>query len=320
MILCTPAASLSFRHVLFPFGFPAQIKSNDATVIRAAEQSWATFRHRFRETPIEIRFLVSDFISRRVPCCPVFRAQANLLMLVADAHNFACCDLASGFGFACLTKTAVLNKDYVRYHFLEAMAYTLLDAKHLVAVHAACLIRSGHGVLFVGDSGAGKSSIAYGCARRGWTYVSDDASSLLRRRTGRVVVGNPQTFRFRPSAPVLFPELRGRIKLRNGKPTIEIRTESLPHIKTADECTVDYVVFLNREQQHGGAARLDRLPREESLRRLFQQNVWPAELSIYEERLETIERLLGAELLELTYTELDPAIDLLEGILGPGKS
>ena len=129
-------ASLSFRHVLFPFGFPAQIKSNDATVIRAAEQSWATFRHRFRETPIEIRFLVSDFISRRVPCCPVFRAQANLLMLVADAHNFACCDLASGFGFACLTKTAVLNKDYVRYHFLEAMAYTLLDAKHLVAVHA----------------------------------------------------------------------------------------------------------------------------------------------------------------------------------------
>lgn len=312
--------SLPFRHVLFPFGFATDIKSNDATVIRAAEQSWARFRQRFRESPIEMRFIISDCISGHVPSYPTFRAQGNLLMIVADAHNFACCDLAGGFGFACLTKAAVVNGEYVRYNFLEAMAYTLLDAKHVAAVHAACLVRSGHGVLFVGDSGAGKSSIAYACANRGWTYISDDATSVLRRRTGRMVVGNPQTFRFRPSARVLFPELQGQTTVRNGKPTIEIETEGLPGIKTAEECIVDYVVFLNRNGKTDGPPRLGIVRPEESFRRLFKQNVWPSELSINEERLDSVQRLLGAELLELTYRELDPAIDLLEGVLDRGQS
>lgn len=308
--------SLPFHHVLFPFGFPTQIKSNEVLLIRAAEQSWAAFRHRFRESPIEVRFLVSESPTRRRPPSPTFRAQGNLLTLVADAHNFACCDLTAGFGFACITKAAVLNRDYVRYHFLEAMVYTMLDAKHVVAVHAACVAKNGRGMLFIGDSGAGKSSLAYACARRGWTYVSDDCSSILRRRTGRLVVGNPQTFRFRPTASVLFPELKGHTKVRNGKPTLEVPTERLSEIKVADECTVDYIVFLNRIQENGAAARLHLISREESFRRLCQQNVWPSELSIQEERIAAIERLLDSQLLQLNYSDLDPAIDALDEAVG----
>jgi HPr Serine kinase C-terminal domain len=311
---------LPFHHVLFPYGFPVQIKSNEPTVLRLAEQSWGTFQQRFRDTPIEVRFLVSEHLVRRRPLAPAFRAQANLLTMVADAHNFACCDLAAGFGFASLTKGTVMNRAYVRYHFLEAIVYTLLDARHLVAVHAACVIKDGHGVLLVGDSGAGKSSLAYACMRRGWTYVSDDASSLLRRRTGRVVVGNPQTFRFRPTASILFPELQGQIKVRNGKPTVEIRTEDLRHSKIANECTVDYVIFLNRLEQDVPTPSLVPIPRDESLRRLCQENVWPIELSLHQERLDAIERLLDAQLFQLTYKAFDPAIDVLEKLVPRGKS
>lgn len=305
---------LPFHHVLFPYGFTTHIKSNDAAVVRAAEQSWARFPQRFREIPIEVRFLVSDFPTRRRPPVPVFRAQVNLLTMVADAHNFACCDLAAGFGFACVTKAAVMNRDYVRYHFLEGMTYTLLNTRHTVALHAACLILNGKGVLFVGNSGAGKSSFAYACARRGWTYVSDDATCLPRRRPGRKVLGNPHAFRFRPSARALFPELHGPMKVRNGKPTMEVATEQLPGIKVAYECTVDSIVFLNRLPDRADTARLLAVSREESMRRLFQQNSFPTELSIHEEQLQAIERLLTAEAFELTYSEADPAIDLLEEV------
>ncbi len=312
--------SLPLHHVLFPYGFPLQIKTNELAVIRLAEQSWGRFQRRYHDAPIEMRILVSQVTSRRRPPVPMFRAQANLLAIVADANNYAACDLVSGMGFACLTKGTVTHQIYVRYHFLDAMVYTLLDTQHLVAVHAACVVKEGHGVLFVGPSGAGKSSLAYACMRRGWTYVSDDASSLLRRRTGRVVVGNPRTFRFRPSASFLFPELKGQPRLRNGKPTVEMKTELFSNSKTATECTVDYVVFLNRLEIDEKPPRLLPIAREESLRRLFQENVWPPELPIHEERLQTIERLLTAELLELTYKAFDPAIDLLERVIGGGKS
>jgi hypothetical protein len=310
--------ALPFQHVLFPLGFPVQVRSNDQAVIRAAELSWGSFTQRFREAPIEIRFLISEIPTRRKPPNPAVRAQSNLVTIVADSHNFASCDLVGGFGFACLTKAAVMNRDYLRQYFLEAMAYMLLDTSRIVALHAACVGKDHQGVLLAGDSGAGKSSLAYACARRGWTYVSDDASSLVLRKPGRVVIGSPQAFRFRPSASHLFPELHGTTKARNGKPTMEIRTEHLPHVITADECEIDYIVFLHRSEIEVDTARLAPVSREEALRRLVQ-NPWPSELLILEERVAAIERLLEARCYELTYKHLHPAIDLLELMIHRGK-
>ncbi len=302
---------LPYHHVLFPYGFPVHIKTNDQGVIRAAEQSWATFPQRFRESPLQVRIVISDSAGTRRPPIPIFRAQANLLSIVADAQNFACCDLAAGFGFASLSKATVLNRDYLRYHFLEALVYALLEMQHVVSVHAACVVKDRHGVLFVGNSGAGKSSFAYACVRRGWTYVSDDATCLVRRRPGRQVLGNPHAFRFRPTATALFPELRGRVKLRNGKPTVEVRTEALTHLLTAQECTVDHVVFLDRRPQPAGPPHLTPISEEEGLRGLFS-SPWPPELAVHQERLAAVERLLKARLYRMEYLEFDPAIDLLE--------
>jgi len=315
----TPAAdplgasvSLPFHVNLFPFGFLTRIRSNDPTVVRIAEQSWASSRSRFPGRPLELRFWVSRSPMTRCPPRLAFRAQNNLLTGVADSRNFACCDLATGFGVAHLIEAAVRDQSYFRYNFLEAMVYTLLDALHVVAIHAACLVKEGRGFLFVGDSGAGKSSLAYACARRGWTYVSDDCSAIIRRRTGRVAVGNPRSFRFRPAVSTLFPEVEGRISFRNGKRTIEIETGHLPFINTAAECTISHVVFLNRSVQGGGTARLEVLSQRESFSRLSQQNAWPPELRIEEERQATIESLLDAQLLQLTYKDCDSAIEVLE--------
>ena len=301
---------LPFHHVLFPYGFPVHVKSNDPVVIRAAETSWGSFTQRFRETPIEIRFVVTNLPTRRKPAIPQFCAQSNLLTIVADGQNFACCDLLAGFGFAYLTKAITTHTEYLRYYFLEAMAYTLLDTCHLVALHAACLQFGPHGYLLTGESGVGKSTLAYACARRGWTYISDDSCSLVRRRSGRTVLGNSHAFRFRPSVSSLFPEITGTARPRNGKPTIVIRSEQIPNLRTAHECEVDFVIFLNRSAKPVPAS-LSRVSRQSALPRLFQR-VWPPELPIHEERLQAVEHLLAAELYELTYSGLDEAIDLLE--------
>jgi hypothetical protein len=307
--------ALPFQQLFFPHGFPVLVKSNDSTVIKAAEVSWSGFRRRFEVPPLEVRFVISESTSSRRPPVPVFRAQSNLMTMVADARNFACCDLAAGFGFACLTKAAAAHKNYLRYYFLDAMVYTLLDTRHLVAIHAACIGMNGHGVLLVGDSGAGKSSLSYACTRRGWTYISDDSVSLVLHEAGRSVLGNPQTIRFRPSAWSLFPELKGRKELRNNKPTIEIGTELLLHIQTAFECTVDYIVFLNRQENDTERVHLGLISREEALRRLSGSR-FPEELSIQTDRSAAIQRLLDAQMYQLTYRQFAPAIDLLEQMAG----
>ena len=310
--------SLPFHHVLFPYGFPLHIKSTDITAIRAAELCWGGTNARFREQPIELRFVISESVRRRQPAVPVFRAQSNLLAIVADRNNFALCDLSAGFASAFLSKAALAHPDYFRFHFLEAMTYTLLDTKHLVAIHAACVTYKRAGFLLVGDSGAGKSTLAYACARRGWCYISDDATSLVRRRKGRTVLGGGSTFRFRPSISALFPELSAPARVRNNKPTIEVAARPLS-IQTGEEAEIQFVIFLNRSQGEAKPPRLESVTPEAALPRLFQQ-VWPPELPIHEERLRAVENLLDAQLYDFFYSDLDQAIDHLQQLISRGTA
>ncbi len=45
-------------------------------------------------------------------------------------------------------------------------------------IHAASLVRSGNGVLLVGKSGQGKSTLAAGLLARGWSYLCDEFALL----------------------------------------------------------------------------------------------------------------------------------------------
>ena len=171
--------------------------TNSQLVIDAAEISWSSYRHRFDRPELEVRCFVSTGES---PACsepPVFRSQNNLLTIIADSENFACLDLSGGFSFGWVTESTVRSSEYFRQCFLDVMIYPLLEIRDLITLHAACVVHKGRGILLAGDSGAGKSSLSYACARAGWTYVSDDASAFLRNSVVPEVIGHPQKFRFR---------------------------------------------------------------------------------------------------------------------------
>ena len=312
------STALPHRGEFYPLGFPVLVASNTRRVLEAAGESWGRSGKRFDERPVEIRCLVSKSAARDIPPDPVVRAQGSLLVSVADAQNFACCDMVDGSAAAWVTDATAADFQYFRYHFLEAMAYCLLDTLHLVAVHAACVSLDGHGVLLAGDSGAGKSSLAYACARRGWVYTSDDSSSVLRRGDGRTVLGNSRLFRFRESAGELFPEFRGLTNIRraNGKPTIEVTTDSLPGFRTAPDSQVEHVVFLNRRE--GGRAALVPLSAQEAWRRIFF-DPWPPDLPMRAARHAAMKRLLGVPAYEMRYRDLDDAANRLEQLVRGGS-
>jgi len=135
-----PTTSLPFHADVFPFGFLLRIQANHPSIIQIARESWSCFAPELSARPLELSFIVSKSGEDTLPHVE-FRAQNNLLIAVADAHNSALCDLRTGFGFVHLSEAAVGDWNYVRYNFLEAIAYTLLDAKHVVAVHAACVAK-----------------------------------------------------------------------------------------------------------------------------------------------------------------------------------
>ena len=305
---------MPLRGLFSPLGFAVQVTTNSLDVLAAARESWGQWEPTQSRPTLQLRIAVTEGDTAGCPPWPVICAQQHLMSIVADTHNHAVCDLRQGFAFARVSEAAVQHRSYLRYHFLEAAAMTLIAALYATPIHAACVSLEGRGFLLCGDSGAGKSSLSYACARAGWTYTTDDASYLLESADGPRdwprIVGNSHQVRFRPSATTLFPELRGRdlTPRAEGKPSMEVPTAELPGIITAAEAPIHHVVFLNRRPS--ALAELTPYSREVALN-WFHQSLFPVP-EVREIQAMALQQLLDTTMHELSYCDLDRAVDCLE--------
>jgi hypothetical protein len=123
--------------------------------------------------------------------------------------------------------------------------------------------------------------------------------------------------RFRDSATELFPELRHqRVSQRlSGEFSIELATATDPEIAVAQECAVDYLVFLNRKNPTPQG--LFRLPKNKVLRWL-QQVACYGEQHIREEHKAALRSLVTADVFEMRYSGMDSALRLLERLIHHG--
>jgi hypothetical protein len=305
------------RARFYPLGFPLELETNSEEVIQAAAEGWGRFAPRFDETPVRLSLGVSERQEMPLPSEPRIDTPEHLITFFWDQFNFAVCDMRSGFAFGWVTRKVARDHVFLRYHFLHALAMSMLVHRFLAPVHGAFVARNGHGVLLCGDSFAGKTTLAYACARAGWTYLTDDGTYLIRARQNRYATANPYQIHFRADAPALFPELRGRSNAvrPNGKIGIEVFTSDLP-IATAGEGSIDHVVFLNRG--HGGHAHLAPHPNEDAMA-WCEQYASYGEARVRMEQRRTLRKLLDAGVWEMRYGDLAGAVDCLERLVDGGN-
>ena len=325
----TPAAALAtsdpllcniefpLRGTYYPRGFSLEITTNSQDVLAAAEESWGHCQQLFSEPPVQFRIGVAKGVSEECPPNPTCRAWGNLLSIVGDGENFVTCDMAQGSTFGWFTPATIESRAYFRYYFLEPGTWMMLGPRYLTPIHGACVKLVGKTILLCGDSGAGKSSLAFACARRGWTFLSDDAINLVRNHEDRFVIGNPYSMRFREESVELFPELREqRVAPRaTGDMAIEVDTVSMPEIVTELTSSVDYIVFLNR--QRPGRPCLTSLPKDIALS-WFEQAICCGDQEFREAQVTSLRQLLAVPVYELCYRELDWAVIRLDTLAREG--
>ncbi len=307
-LLCN--MDLPYSGCFYPIGYPIEVITNDPLVLMAARESFGHARLT-RNTPVfQIRVGIYRGRDSGCPPEPTRREFNQLYSLVADPENQALLDLKTGMNFTWLTQVAIENRSYFRYNFLEKVVYLLLGASVVTDIHAACVSRNGRGVLLCGDSGAGKSTLAYACAREGWTYTSDDTSYLVNDSDPPRVIGHCHRARFRPAASLLFPELKGQplTPRMEGKPSIEVPISELPVAYTANEATVDSIVYLKRFP--GAVGRLERLPRGAATRRLCGELYSAGEIRAKHEKV--LEKLWEIPTYELEYCSLGDGVKMLD--------
>jgi hypothetical protein len=310
------APPLTMEETFFPLGFPLLVRTNSSEVLRQCARKWGMFARRTHDQPMEADIHVIETDSLECPPATKCHFMGNVLVMVADSHNVCTVDFPWGKTRMVITTAALHHPHYFNQTFLEATPACQLSTRFVTAIHAACVVLDGRGVLLCGDSGAGKTSLSYACARAGWQFVADDTSFLLHSETTRRVIGNYHQVRFRPSAAELFPEIAGaEITPRMfGKPSVELPTAPMQHMRTAEGAHVDFVVFLNR--QHPGVAEL--VPYSKDAARHYMRKVLFGTPETKTIRHAAIDRLLTAEVLELRYQSLDMAVQRLEQLVREG--
>jgi hypothetical protein len=308
--------ALPLRARFYPLGFPVDLETNSTDVMQAASEGWGLFTQAFDEPTIRFSLGVVDSDSREMPPKSKVLSREHLMSITADTENFAVIDFSQGYGFGWVTPTVAADHPVVRYRFLSPATLTMVEQLALAPLHCALVSRNGHGVALFGDSFAGKSTLAYACARVGWTFLSDDGTELVRNRSDRYAIGDPYAMRFREDAKFLFPELADRLAVRrpNGKIGIEVLTHELP-IRTAQGCSIEHIVCLNRNE--AGPARLQRYSKGDAIT-WSEQSVLFGTAEVRAAQLACYRRLSGAGVWDLHYSDFDGAIARLEKLVDSG--
>jgi hypothetical protein len=299
---------LAHSGVFYPAGFPLHIATNSRDVLEAAAEAWAPFHRQFDMPAMKFRVVVESEGERSA--APTFRLQGHLLSFVSDAHNFAAGDRLTMSASFHLSEATAADHTILRWFYLESMAYMLLTQRCVVSVHAACVEYRGAGILLCGKSGAGKSTVAFACARAGFTYVSDDCTWMLVGSGDLIAIGKPHMVRFRPDAGRHFTELSSWLASEhpNGKMSMEVPTSLFPEVPTAAKSLVRCLAFLDREGE--GAPRIERMPPSDAAAPLL------ADMPSYGVEVNAVHEKMIADLTQLPawrvrFQKLEDAIRLL---------
>lgn len=144
------------------------------------------------------------------------------------------------------------DEEFWKRTILPVLVGTMSSALGIVAVHSACLLYKGRGVLLSGYSGVGKSTLTMTLARRGLSLLSDEWTYISPRgEQGLDAWGLSLPVKLLPDAVTFFPELEPHepaVSL-NGEVAYEVDPEPVFGCKRSSHCLPEIFVLLERSSK-----------------------------------------------------------------------
>jgi len=175
------AATSAVKHLQL-LGGQFRFECRSRRLMRLVESAYDGLpRHRFAAPAprMRVRLVLASGEtsgSRSEPPPLTMLSGPGLLGGATNASNFVLLSPRERTALVAVSPQMLRFAYHTRYELIEFAVFTLAArVQGLVPLHAACVGRGGLGVLLMGASGAGKSTVALHCLLRGFDFLAEDS-------------------------------------------------------------------------------------------------------------------------------------------------
>ena len=268
-----------------------------------------------------IRTAAGDHSNWRTPPRLEATAGEGLICGAMDADNYVALCPEARAGLVGVSPRLLLWPYFARYELLEFAVYTLASrVQNLAPLHAAAVAHRGRAALLMGDSGAGKTTVAVQCLSAGMDFISEDstfvsAGSGLATGVANYIHVRPEMLSFLPARQArLWARRATTIWRRSGVEKLELDLRRIGCRLAPAACRVAAIVFLSRRAA-GKGPLLRPLRAREALARLAQLQPYAASQPHWQRFMRLARGLRLCELRRAAHPSA--AVAPLQGILIP---
>jgi hypothetical protein len=192
------------RKTLQLMGGRFQFESASHQLMRLVDHAYLGLpRHRFSSNPLSfrVRLMLTPAPSRpsrhnsarrRSEPLPISMLHGpDVLGATTESSTFVVLSPKHRTALLSISSEMLAFPYHTRYELLEFAVFTLASrAQHLVPLHAACVGTDGRGILLMGLSGSGKTTIALHCLLNGFDFLSEDSVFVMPTTMRATGTGN----------------------------------------------------------------------------------------------------------------------------------
>lgn len=172
-------------------------ESNDRALLQLADCAFGRLpRHRLAASvpDLRVKILLSDHppaVSRLEPAPLALLSAGGLLGGATGSSNVVMLCPRERTALVVVSPSMMRYPYHVRYELIEFAVFALAArVQRLASLHAACVGIEGRGVLLMGHSGAGKSTVALHCLLDGFEFLSEDSVFVVPRTMRATGIAN----------------------------------------------------------------------------------------------------------------------------------
>jgi hypothetical protein len=231
-------------------GAVCSLSTNSEQVLKAARNTFLPLETPPAAVDFSMRFWVDGNDEARLPWPkPYVRGLDHMVFAGLDPRSSLLANLRTRRVLGRFSAAMAADTSHWKTIIFPILLSIVAGSVGLVELHASCVAKDQLGLILLGPSQSGKSTLAMAFTEAGFQLLSDDRTFCSLTHGQLQAWGLPRPLKLRREAASWFDDFRGHepTDVQNGERVFHFE----PKLKSAAKCNPQLLVFLERQEQCG---------------------------------------------------------------------